>query len=758
MTETTGLNENSVEFNIKNTWPTGAVSALSIHYTNTDGDYVCDTFTDMETFESSTAIEAMCGVNGIAEVGIQIHSTGIGFISSISHDECNVPTGDDMGHCSYEFVIPCKDGQVCTDDTPSPSAAPTEEAPPNCVELTQPIIDEIEGNNNVYTGVDELEIAPITIISQNVDAVTVKVTQSFDTNGIPMMAVGYQGSESNEKECDLVAPEGKVDYNFGMDITAQCNMGYAVIQLYLYVGTNEFVVGDYEACTLPNKEDYVKFNLAVPCTPVCKPETPDCLDGSMVVLADIAIEPACLYEDMPIVINEVSDEYMNPNSVEFNIQNTWSNADISSISVSYKEKGSGELKCETFDFNDDAEFIQASCENGIATVIVEVHSTEINYIANLLSPNSCATPTIGTCAYEMVIPCDPKLECDYTDAPTGNPSESPSGSYFPSSAPSATPTKSPAPSSSPTVTPTTVPTRGPTDKPTDGPTDKPSLSPTATPTTVPTRGPTDKPTDGPTATPTTVPSSGPTDGPTTTIKDIKDCVPSDPILISNDGETMYPYSPLIITFQNTTHVAFKVENSFGSTVSSIYTEYHKTGLFGETECVEEENVDKNFILDEEFLAQCTHNSKISVVNVWMTDCSTTTSFLDQTDKAEIPQCCHPGEQCRTVQYTFKLNCVSPCIEEDVSRRNLHASTEGARRNLHVLAEKIHEDPEANDEEQSFCVNADYPCGPDTDNVHVCHYSARDGYKTFCVPESDSDALRFYPKDYCGPCVGGYTSS
>ena len=38
-------------------------------------------------------------------------------------------------------------------------------------------------------------------------------------------------------------------------------------------------------------------------------------------------------------------------------------------------------------------------------------------------------------------------------------------------------------------------------------------------------------------------------------------------------------------------------------------------------------------------------------------------------------------------------------------------------------------------------------------VYVCHYSVRDGYKTFCVPEADSDALRFYPKDYCGQCVG-----
>ena len=39
-------------------------------------------------------------------------------------------------------------------------------------------------------------------------------------------------------------------------------------------------------------------------------------------------------------------------------------------------------------------------------------------------------------------------------------------------------------------------------------------------------------------------------------------------------------------------------------------------------------------------------------------------------------------------------------------------------------------------------------------VYVCHYSSRKGYQTFCVPEGDSDILRFYAHDYCGPCEGG----
>jgi hypothetical protein len=57
---------------------------------------------------------------------------------------------------------------------------------------------------------------------------------------------------------------------------------------------------------------------------------------------------------------------------------------------------------------------------------------------------------------------------------------------------------------------------------------------------------------------------------------------------------------------------------------------------------------------------------------------------------------------------------------------------------------------------SYCSTADFPCEGDG-NVHVCHYDVRRGYQTFCLPEADSDVLRFYSNDYCGPCVGGYDS-
>jgi hypothetical protein len=67
-----------------------------------------------------------------------------------------------------------------------------------------------------------------------------------------------------------------------------------------------------------------------------------------------------------------------------------------------------------------------------------------------------------------------------------------------------------------------------------------------------------------------------------------------------------------------------------------------------------------------------------------------------------------------------------------------------------------DEPSEDMEDVPYCVSEDFPCDGEEENmVYVCHYSTRQGYQTFCVPEADSDILRFYPHDYCGPCEGGY---
>jgi len=234
--------------------------------------------------------------------------------------------------------------------------------------------------------------------------------------------------------------------------------------------------------------------------------------------------------------------------------------------------------------------------------------------------------------------------------------------------------------------------------------------------------------------------------------------------VANEGDTMYEDMPVKITMQNVTHVGFQVINTFGEPVSSFFTQYH-AGDFGETECDQEENIEIDAPI--EYVAQCMHATKISIMNLWVQDCTAEErdSFLDLLDDAEVPECCHPGEVCKTVQYTFKIPCVDPCPPEggttdDNTGRRLEESIrqQKADEESTMQFEELTGQADPDGTEDHFCVVEDYPCGANLDKVHVCHYSARDGYKTFCVPEADSDALRFYPKDYCGPCVGGYSTA
>jgi len=395
----------------------------------------------------------------------------------------------------------------------------------------------------------------------------------------------------------------------------------------------------------------------------------------------------------------------------------------------------------------DSENIQGECVEGVVGVVVVV------YMDEEFEPDECEACNVDDlselggeyefCAYRVEIPCEPiSVECAPSAAPTDSNTTSPTG--FPSSSPTDAPTAGSTDSN------TTFPTASPSSGPTKAPAEAPSAAPTDGNTTFPTASPSSSPTKAPADAPSAAPSSSihPTE-----------CPPDDPILISNEGETMYPELPVKITFQNTSHVGFKVENTFAFPASSIFSEYH-SGSFGETECLEEENVENNSSVEIEFLASCMVNTKISIINIWVTDCSEANSFLDESDNAEIPECCHPGEKCRTVQYTFKLPCVDPCPEDEVAALPITDSKPvGSHRNLKEKEINKDEGKEKHVKtDDHFCVVEDYPCGPDNDKVHVCHYSARDGYKTFCVPEADSDALRFYPKDYCGPCVGGYADT
>ena len=152
---------------------------------------------------------------------------------------------------------------------------------------------------------------------------------------------------------------------------------------------------------------------------------------------------------------------------------------------------------------------------------------------------------------------------------------------------------------------------------------------------------------------------------------IQECNPSDAIMISKKGVTMYDedISPIIITSQNTTYVEFKVVNTFSAAFKSVYTEYD-TGMSGDFECVEEQNVKPLSVISSNFKADCTGSSTDthSIVNIFFSNDANNNGddsnmfMLSPNDNARIPNNCHPtdDEEVFTVMYTFKLSCVNPC--------------------------------------------------------------------------------------------------
>jgi hypothetical protein len=150
---------------------------------------------------------------------------------------------------------------------------------------------------------------------------------------------------------------------------------------------------------------------------------------------------------------------------------------------------------------------------------------------------------------------------------------------------------------------------------------------------------------------------------------IQECNPSDAIMVSKNGVTMFDKdtSPIRITSQNNTHVEFKVVNTFSATFKSVFTEYD-TGMFGQTECLEEQNIKPLSVISSNFKADCTGSTDMyAIVKIWFSNDANNNGddnmfMLSPNDNAIIPKCCQPrdDEEVFTVMYAFKLSCVNPC--------------------------------------------------------------------------------------------------
>ena len=154
------------------------------------------------------------------------------------------------------------------------------------------------------------------------------------------------------------------------------------------------------------------------------------------------------------------------------------------------------------------------------------------------------------------------------------------------------------------------------------------------------------------------------------------------------------------------------------------------------------------------------NTKVAVLKVMVLKFNMFTLHVN--DTAIVPECCYPeqpgGGSGPKVQYTFMIQCESHCNTEPTNdgERMLSEDQETDSEGFYQTRTKDTSSPlELTSKGGHYCSKEVHPCGPTNENVYVCHYSARDGYQTFCVPEEDTDILAYYPKDHCGPCFGGF---
>jgi hypothetical protein len=240
--------------------------------------------------------------------------------------------------------------------------------------------------------------------------------------------------------------------------------------------------------------------------------------------------------------------------------------------------------------------------------------------------------------------------------------------------------------------------------------------------------------------------------------------PSDIVLVS-DGNTEWPTNAINIVSQDYETVTFSISNPYDREVFGLYYQYAAADN-GYSQCYEESPL---LACPEPILvtAHCMTGPEhpLAIVDLWLVD----DSVVLGNDADEIPECCVPDEEendLPTVLFSFKVYCKSLCERRD--SRDLAAeheagetiSTNMSARDFEAITKEEGApvlEPSRDHSMDHFCTSDDYPCG-DQEWVNVCHYSKKDGYQTFCVPESDSDVAAYFPKDYCGPCVGGYGGS
>merc|ERR1712176_1566789 len=179
-------------------------------------------------------------------------------------------------------------------------------------------------------------------------------------------------------------------------------------------------------------------------------------------------------------------------------------------------------------------------------------------------------------------------------------------------------------------------------------------------------------------------------------------------------------------------VRFSFTNTWNEDLDGIDLFYDKGDGSGQ-QCQSLNALSTDAVYPSTFAAACNEETQTADIEVYIS--ARSISF-----ESSLGQCGNrEGNSC---SYIYKLPCSTDVSCDDARRLQSE----------NVLV--VESEPSDESEDTPYCVHKDYPCEGDEDNmVYVCHYSSRAGYQTFCIPEMDSDILRFNKNHHCGPCEG-----
>jgi len=110
-------------------------------------------------------------------------------------------------------------------------------------------------------------------------------------------------------------------------------------------------------------------------------------------------------------------------------------------------------------------------------------------------------------------------------------------------------------------------------------------------------------------------------------------------------------------------VRFKVVNTFGTTLTSLFTVY-TTGTFGHEECPENNNVQSLHAFDE-YSARCSVDEPRAIVKIYVEDGGRELFGEGTNSNAVVPKCCHQTRASQEsgnpiAMYAFLLSCIDSC--------------------------------------------------------------------------------------------------